>query len=116
MPPMRGRFGGNVIDTGFFVHYLKDFVERHGISDNLLSRFVKLSEEVKKLDEAILAGDKEEIAKEAADVAIIAFHVMIICGVMPLTIMYCKLNEVASRPKYKRLAGGFNVRDMGANN
>ncbi len=88
-----------------FKKHLNNFIAKHGITSDLTCRHNKLECEVSELDEAILDGDKAEIIKEAADVAIIAFHIMCICGVTsPLHTMFLKLEEVAVRPKYQQRA------------
>lgn len=91
-------------DQSLFIVQLLDFVKRHGISDDMRSRLKKLREEVEELADAIDDGDLTEVAKEAADVAIIAFHIMVIVGVSPLWLMHKKLQEVAERPHYQEKA------------
>lgn len=113
-----------MIDVHLFLYHLRSFIDKHGISSDLPSRMKKLRGEVGELSEAIdlwteakLAGDDErqryqhiqEIMKEACDVAIIAFHIMLVCGsVNPLWNMFMKLNEVAGREKYQQIAKGGN--------
>lgn len=88
-----------------FTIHLKDFIKKHGITEDLPSRCRKLKIEVNELDEAILDGNVEEIIKEAADCAIVALHILLICNVVnPLFVMYLKLIEVSERPKYQQLA------------
>lgn len=91
-------------DASLFTAQLQDFVKRHGISDDLSSRAIKLREEVNELINAIADDDSREIAKEAADVAIIAFHILIILNYSPVLTMCLKLKEVASRPHYQEIA------------
>jgi hypothetical protein len=84
---------------------LSNFIARHGIATDLPSRVRKLRAEVNELDEAVLDGDKTETIKEAADCAIIAFHILQLCGVnSPLFTMHLKLEEVSARPKYRAMA------------
>ena len=90
------------MDCNLFLLHLKEFVSRHGISEDIPSRIDRLFREATELDEA--EGD-EAIRKEAADVAIIAFHIMMLAGsANPLYTMYQKLQEVAAREKYQALA------------
>lgn len=91
-------------DQSLFIVQLLDFVNRHGIGDDLRLRLKKMREEVEELADAIDDGDLTEIAKEAADVAIIAFHIMVIVGVSPLWMMHKKLQEVSERPHYQEKA------------
>lgn len=87
-----------------FMPHLKEFIRKHGLTEDLPSRWRKLQGEVNELEEAIIEGDKAEIIKEACDVAIIAFHIMMVAGAAnPIWHMFLKLEEVAKRPKYQAI-------------
>jgi hypothetical protein len=91
------------MDSTLFCTHLNQFMESHGISTDLWERSQKLTDEATELDDAIFYSQgNEAIAKEAADVAIIAFHIMLLCGSNdPLWRMFKKLEEVAARPAYQ---------------
>ena len=96
---------GKNMEIDALVIHLKSFIKKHGISDDLPSRWHKLQLEVVELADAINSGDKSEIIKEACDVAIVAIHIMLIAGaVNPCWNMFLKLKEVAAREKYKQIA------------
>lgn len=83
---------------------LNQFIRRHGIPDDLPSRKEKLIEEVRELIEAIDSKDTKNIKKEAADVAIVVFHIMMICGAPnPLWPMWRKILEVSKRAHYREI-------------
>lgn len=84
---------------------LRSFVDDHGITSDLTTRWAKLQGEVDELDHAIMENDTPEIIKECCDIIIVAIHIMTIAGaVNPVWHCYNKLEEVANRPNYLAIA------------
>lgn len=88
-----------------YYHQLAQFVQKHGISRDLMDRLDKACEEYLELRKAILeGGTQDEIAKEAADLINVSADIIMILGGNPLWVAYCKLEEAAARPRYKEKA------------
>lgn len=92
------------MDIELLILHLKHFVATHGFTEDLPGRKAKLIEEVEELIEAIHLGTPHDIIKECADVCLICFHIMLICGCRnPLWAMFNKIQEVSARPHYQQM-------------